>query len=814
MALFAILAFASTMFLGCDSLFDPAASTVVKSTEVMNSGKRSVTITAGSENNFLQFTPKGNSRTILPTALSSNGYTYYIAYTNSKGDTLVEKYDGSAFQSAPGDSSKGTLKKEFVVDTYDMRLYALDATGAATITLTGTTASATTDEANVKAKAVLMGYAKVDLRFVDVVNFYLTANNLKGKGTFSIDVQSATGFYVDDTLFDITVGLYNCDTNALVEPATPPATTITVTSNAFNQTFSSATDIPSGAYNLCVNFVGKAGTYVGKTYVYSERVIIVANRPSNGTVIVPDIIAKPPRAPKDFIAGYKAPNSETSNVYTVEFAWTDTSYSEKGYEIELLKADNAVAGTPDFPMLPTDDTTWAAAKTTYATTTAKIFDSAYHYDANGILIGNKEQDGVTAWKTDCKTVEYLMLTTGNLSNFNASLADGGNTNADGGSLNMNSNHLKIYLPLDHRYVARIRAVNDAGASDYTYLTLPQPQAGSSTIATAGTVAADVPTNSDIVTTSYTLAGSPFATDVQTLNLYRIKYVTSGGSFKKAEDGTAVTVNLVQYKSQQTDNGNASTTAVKLLTPDSQTAGLASQTTGTTTTTPLLYEENTPEMTGNSTQTGNLHIELRLGDNAWSQWQMDSESGPDYPRVTANPSTNPDIPDIYTKYESITLFANYSPKKNVQSNIQTDDLTRYEVKDNFFDVGFFKGDASGTDANTAILGSATGTLQDISSNTTFNLDLQIANYLQITLNANAQYDINGDGTPETDINYDSITLTVKTSTNTTISEKTITDFSKPLGVSFAGHTGEIVYFKILAKKGIYTYEVNKTFKLNN
>lgn len=882
----------SALAIGCADIDSGDSSpTVVSQADYMSSGKRSVTVMAQSEGGVLSFASKGGeARTILPESIAARGYDYYIAYVGSDNNPLVEKIDLTASKT---DSSKGEAQKEFGVDTYTMELYALDAdttnglSGAMTPLGTAPAGGATGvtyyDKDSVKGAAVLYGYTRADLRFVNAVSFYLTPNGLSGEGAYDIKIESAAGFYVDGSLFSVTCGLYDCDTNALVQPSPAQSITIDAATNAFDSatklTSIGATPatIPTGAYNLEVMFTGKTGgRYAGKTFVYSERVIIVANRVSKGTVVVPDIIAQPPTAPVDFIAAYTAPASKTSNVYEVEFAWTDTSYRERGFEIDLMKVDDADPATPTYPVLAAaatgdghgaapgatandSDTVWNGQVTAYVKGTGTKFDSAsYTTDA-------LELAGVDAWNTDINSVEYLTLTAKNLSAWSAFLHNGnaqaaGSANIIGGSLFMNSNHVRVQLPLDHRYTARIRAVNDAGASEYVYLTLPQPVAGKTAIETAGCSAGT--NGAQVTTAAYTVSGTPFHENVNALNLFRITYEVGEGAFKEVATPKDLTkgtdVLLTQYKSQRakvTGTGASiagdeadDADAVAILTPNSRTAAFINKAiqnaTGTLGSINAAdeYASNGDDATGNAANAtggtpGPIKIELAKGDNNWQFWEVDCEGGAKYtmkavastyPTSKGDPTlTSPtEEPEPYKGCKSLVLFANYSPKTTVGMGVQTEDMTRYELKDNFIDVTLTdKSSATATGtilakSGTSLTGAATFADFMASDNVTGNggkLIMSLVNdacKIAVNLNANVKYT---DAVTSADVafNYDRLELeVVKVAGSASVCKKSVANpkTTDSLVCDLTKYSGNMVYVCVRAWKGSYCYEKRYTLDL--
>ena len=76
------------------------------------------------------------------------------------------------------------------------------------------------------------------------------------------------------------------------------------------------------------------------------------------------------------------------------------------------------------------------------------------------------------------------------------------------------------------------------------------------------------------------------------------------------------------------------------------------------------------MAGNNK--ADIYLQLKNGDYYWKKWVKNSTSGDDYP-------TTGDVPDIYTGYTNIQLFAVYLTSTQVDAPVQIEDITAYELE---------------------------------------------------------------------------------------------------------------------------------------
>lgn len=842
---------------GGDSSNNEKAEISDKNTKDGSSNMTEVNILATSNGGVVKFGESSRaSRTILPGDLGGTSCNYFLATTNKTTGAIA--ITSVTFTPDAADNTKGTVTTTLAVDSYKMELYALLSTN--TYAVPTTTPLTSTDIDNLRKEAVLSAVSFSDLRYNKTVVFYLTANNLSGDGHINITIQAAPTFDVPDTTndYEITAGLYNSKGDLIfpvgVGGAQGTPLSLTQTGNAAPHTFDATgganvldgtnTDIPSGTYDVKVIFTVKATPTI--KYVYSESVIVMANTTSTATVIVPDILDKLPNPPADFIAGRTPPTDESYANYTVEFAWTDTSSTETGYEIELMRVDNVTPGTDDFFKMPVRDAaatptaandSWAELKGVYATVATKIFDSDYYADTTANP-AHKVTDGTDAWVTDIDTVSILTLNSKNLSAFRASMAGNNNDTApdnDNGSLDSNSQFVKVLLPLEHRFLARIRSVNGAGASAWVYLKLPTvtPPA---TLATHATIAkgaafgingATTGYTSDLATEQHTLTTTSFPTDSEGINLYRIKYETQGGTYKD-KNGTALAIEPVMYRSQSSNGAGAvSTTAVKILTPDSvakDTAGGISSS--------IDRESNKKEDVDGLA--ADSVIELKSSEGSWWQgWKIGSINGDDYPataRGTAISAPDPDIPDIYTGYANLYLFASYGTGGNsaFTPSIVLENPKKFEIKPGFVKMTAYD-DSNKTNKRT-ITDIATGDYLPDSPTTPKTLGITIktgdanrAQYMEVQLDsAKTESTLSGGG--KVALLYDSAIVRIVQvqggnavyyqSKQGTAGQSGDAGCYAPFKIDLSGYSAGKYSVIISATKGANTYSLTQMIELFN
>lgn len=244
----------------------------------------------------------------------------------------------------------------------------------------------------------------------------------------------------------------------------------------------SSKDLAPGTYTFKVEFLNAKAECEAE---WSDSLVILPGKTNSTAVAVPNVLGTAPAAATAFTASYVAGTEDsTPGFYDVKFEWDGTACTnERYFEIDLLDVTGSTVAA-----IPTDETTWESAVT---------------------------DSGNTAVTYGAAVIEDQLYTEG--------------------SLLANNKWLTMKLELGKAYVARIRAVNRAGSSANTYVTVG---AGNGT----GTV-----------------FGGTF------INLFRIRYNLQGGTYTP-ETGSAQTTPIVRYASTETaylvpDTSEAATTNI-------------------------------------------------------------------------------------------------------------------------------------------------------------------------------------------------------------------------------------------------------------
>lgn len=493
------------------------------------------------------------ARTIAPTALDgTSGLKFYLGGLNKVTSEKVFATNVT-FISEGGSTTKGKVTVDLEASNYSFILVALLNADAEAAGITSTT-----EVSSLLDKAVLVGYANADLRYpkeAAKVNFYLSSDGLTGTG--SVDFK----FYLDDwsdssknqkiggegankdnnVISDATIKLTNYRTNVLItgtdytgvnftnKEAATEGSTIVYNSGTLSSS-SALGSLQAGTYNIVVSF-----TKDGRTYSYSDDVKVLPGQTTSATIAIPDLLVGAPEAPTDFVQTYAEPAANDSDNYYVYFTWADNSKTEQYFEVQLFDITNTtIAIDADNKKETWTDSTIA---NTYSYTT----------DFYGL-------------KDTSKPSWYA------------------------GSLQKNNTFAAFYMPLGKRYLARIRAVSEAGESAWVYAQNPASDPDSITLSVSEVTAEDIK-----LSASKTLTGKKFVTNI--INLYRISYMPNGGSFESAQQ-------TVFYFSQTAD-GTA------IMCPD-----------GTAT--------NAAPYASNAT------ISLKQGNILWTNWKINQTSGKTYP----------------------------------------------------------------------------------------------------------------------------------------------------------------------------------------
>ena len=480
------------------------------------------------------------SRTIIPDSFGSDGVDFYLYGTNTSGGTFgPEKVTFKGNAEAAGVTSKtvGTISIPANSAVWEFTLVAL-ATGA----------PAPTDETNLKDNAVLIGYSSMDMLNGDTAKFTLSPDGLTKEAKIAMKLytdnwQLPTGFSAKAGIYLLTTG---ADAGADATPTEKDvAFTATSTDKAHAVDYAIAQFTP-GTYLFKVTFE-KTGS--NKKFYWSDVLVVLPGKTIDNVVGIPNVIGEKPEAPTAFKAGYVEKSEDKfSGWYTTAFEWVRGSKNENNFEIEVLEFNDADTVTP-----PADaDTGWTTALTAGKSVTYDSkFSSKENYESGSLLSGNTKA--------------------------------------------------QLRLELGKRYFARIRAVNDAGESDWKLVdpaTAPAEPTG---------------------TTAFT---------GNTINRYRLTYFMNGGAYY-ADKATAAadtagtggsTADIVSYHCED------STTGIEIKKAD-----------GTPDGTPII-KKNT---------------------YTWSYWSKDATS-----EAASRYNEPGDAPENYKGYKNLDLYAMFTADAGV------------------------------------------------------------------------------------------------------------------------------------------------------
>lgn len=355
------------------------------------------------------------ARSIMPDAFkTSDTLSYYLYGKASNGE---EK----EWTSVTVENGKFTLD----VEPYNWNLtLAVTADAATKITEAD-------DLAAVKGKAVLIGYAAVDLtRHANSASFTLKPDGLTTPGHVGLKTSLEGNWTIPDSINSVRLGIYNLTNGKAVTYSDDDnsTTVVSVARTDFSKTFGdgkvpgkfgeSEKKLAPGTYTFKVEFLNAKNECEAE---WSDSIVILPGKTNDKTVAVPDVIGAKPAAATDFTASYVSGTEDsTPGFYDVKFEWDGTAcINERNFEIDLLDVTGSTVAA-----IPTDDTKWESAVT---------------------------DSGKEAVTYGADVIEKQLYTEG--------------------SLLANNTSLTMKLALGKAYVARIRAVNRAGSSDNVYVTV-------------------------------------------------------------------------------------------------------------------------------------------------------------------------------------------------------------------------------------------------------------------------------------------------------------------------------------------------------
>lgn len=588
---------ATMLFASCSDLSDDA---VVSSKTKNGDETASLTLNVTSASKLVNFSSKSDSssRTIIPEAQEIDNLWFYLcSKNNTAGATawsapVVVDVKGKEVDDGNGGTTTLSREGEVIINLakadYDFELFAV-IRGAGE-----TEAPAQSSEGTLKQAAVLVGYANADIRNDDTVNFYLTAEGLTKSGGVALslftdgwdiaDFPDYSAIVLMSYTKATTVGTDTYTEGTTVAGTQVPADASNPTDaialpNAAPATANYSKTVQPGTYNFEVRFTNNT-----KSYTWSDRIIVLPGQTTEQEIGIPLVIEKVPNAPASFNVGYIDPANTTTEYYRAEFVWDGKDAdgneinNEEKFELELLQVPAAVA----------DDyvKTYADAVAS-ATATAATKDAAWE-TFSPYATGTGANGTDVVWSTDFY---------GNLTVYSS------------GSLQKNNEVAIFKLPLGSRYVARIRATNAAGSSDWVYADLTQDIAADADI---GAVAASKYTS-------------------KTISRFRVTYDLVGGTLVDSSDAA---VDNVYYYCQEfastTTSGSVTTVTggIEIMQPDgTKDFAVTNADPAVSVTAPI----------------------LTLNGSTWTNW---IKGGTEYNKVKEAPLN-------YGGCESLLLVANYA-----------------------------------------------------------------------------------------------------------------------------------------------------------
>lgn len=465
-SIFAFFAISAAMiFASCSNLTDAKVSSSSEDKNTLN-----IEVTNYDEV-VTQASKSANraSRTIIPDSFDSDGVDLYIYGVATTGDkfTAPVKVEFEGNTDAAGVNTSKTVGKIKIDAEAEVWEFTLAAVAKGDV-------PATPDE--MKTKAVLIGYASLDMTYGDTAKFTLSPDGLTKEAQIAMKLYN-DGWTTPDG-YKITAGIYKLTDGADATTKGDGSGDATAKDFASLDTSEPATanyTLPSmtpGTYLFKVIYTSDA---TKKSFVWSDTLIVLPGKTVDSSIAIPNVIGEKPSEPTGFKASYKADSEdERIGYYTVDFEWTrGDSKNELSYKLEVLP----LADSTTTAALPSSDAEWTtAANGTEPLSFDAKFSSSDVYGSGSLLTGNTAA--------------------------------------------------AAYLELGVRYAARLCAVNDAGKSDWAYVTVDGTK------------------------------GTAFSSAV--ISRYRITYNLNGGVYYADKDtskpGSAV--NIVKYFCEKTTDGNA------------------------------------------------------------------------------------------------------------------------------------------------------------------------------------------------------------------------------------------------------------------
>lgn len=359
------------------------------------------------------------ARSIMPPAFTTTDtLNYYLYGTASNGEvhewTHVKEVTGGKF----------TLD----VEPYNWNLTLAVTADAATTIAEGDKLP------DVKTKAVLIGYAAVDLtRRANSASFTLKPDGLTTPGQVNL-TTSLDGWTIPASIDSVKLGIYNLTNGTEVTYSDGNSTVESVARTDFSTIFGdgkasgkfgkSEKKLAPGTYTFKVEFLDADDNCQAE---WSDSIVILPGKTNDKPVAIPNVIGTVPEAVTTFTASYVAGTEDsTPGFYDVKFEWVgDACVNERYFEIDLLDVTGSTVDAIPDNKDPDKDKKWDAAVTAASPATPVTYGA--------------------------DVIENQLYVEG--------------------SLLANNTSLTMKLELGKAYVARIRAVNRAGLSDNAYVTV-------------------------------------------------------------------------------------------------------------------------------------------------------------------------------------------------------------------------------------------------------------------------------------------------------------------------------------------------------
>lgn len=669
------LAGLALIFAGCSdvgSVSGVSAANASQAKTAGTSGLRTITLNATSDQKLITFpAAQGGARTILPPTVNGADVKFRLFYTDMYGSDSEKKYDEAlTFTAANGSTTKGTINISLPVSYYKFTLYCLPSS-----------AVEPDDSKDADGTAMFKSYAFVDLARQNEVTFYLTPDGLKGTGEVNLklytsNTNSTTDLWKVPAGYKVTaeirsktgagekLGTSYTPTDGVILDLTAPGSEATAifVEDPSEENFS-VEGIPSGSYNFVVTF-----TKGDHTFYFTDEIVILPNQTTNGNeVFIPDVIEKEPAPPTNFFVAYADPLNEYDDYYYAQFAWSDNSNNESHFEIDLVDvsdyASNMDGASPAYKITaaPTNDDGWASAMEAYGKNDKDIETYApYKYD-------------ITSDSPTRKTIPYNEMR---------------NPNQGVYSLTMNNKTAVFMLELGKRYLARIRAVNDMNKNkkldertkEYAYVVIDDDSFGvDSNKITYGTSSITIGETIDNLAGRITGSVNVFASDVNTINRFKIKYNLTGGEFKKDDvPGPGLTALVGNEKPKEllymSQKGSAKPlTGVEILNPDGFGTSYNADEEEFSNKNKAIY------LIANERTFLRWHLESSNSKNKYPATEQWSENGSTwYDDKTDSTTYKRYVPGAYTGHENLELFANYNA--DLDAEVIIPDYEAFEWKD--------------------------------------------------------------------------------------------------------------------------------------